>query len=54
MVQQVRDLALSLQWLVLLLWHRFHPWLRELPHAVGVAKNKEKRKKKKKKICGRI
>ena len=26
MVQPVKDLALSLQWLRLLLWHRFDPW----------------------------
>ena len=24
--QGVKDLALSLQWLGLLLWHRFNPW----------------------------
>ena len=26
MAQQVKDLVLSLQWLWLLLWHRFSPW----------------------------
>ena len=26
-VQQVKDLALSLQWLRSLLWHRLDPWL---------------------------
>jgi len=26
MVQQVKDLALSLQWLGVLLWHRFDTW----------------------------
>ena len=26
MVQWLKDLMLSLQWLGLLLWHRFHPW----------------------------
>ena len=26
MAQQVKDLALSLQWLGLLLWHRFNTW----------------------------
>ena len=28
MAQQVKNLALSLQWLWLLLWHRFNPWPR--------------------------
>lgn len=28
-------------WLVLLLWHQFHPWSGELTHAVGMAKNKQ-------------
>ena len=28
MVQQVKDMALSLQWLQLLLWHGFNPWPR--------------------------
>ena len=44
MSQQIKDLALSLQWLGWLLWHRFESWPRELPHAVGAAK-KEKEKK---------
>ena len=26
LVQQVKDLALSLQWFGSLLWHRFNPW----------------------------
>ena len=26
MAQQLKDLALSLHWLRLLLWHRFDPW----------------------------
>ena len=26
MEQRAKDLALSLQWLGLLLWHMFHPW----------------------------
>ena len=26
MAQRVKDLALSLQWLESLLWHRFNPW----------------------------
>ena len=33
--QRVKDLALSLLWLRLLLWHRF-----DLPHALGTAKKK--------------
>ena len=41
MVQHVKDPALWLQWLGLLLWYRFDPWPRELPHAVGAAKKKE-------------
>lgn len=44
-------------WLVLLLWHQFHPWSGELTHTVGMAKNKQlknetfriKKKKRKKK-----
>ena len=28
MAQQLKDLALSLQWLGSLLWHGFNPWLR--------------------------
>ena len=38
MVQQVKDLVLSLLWLRLLLWHRFDSWPEELPHAVSVVK----------------
>ena len=41
MAQWVKDLALSLQWLGLLLWHKFDPWPRELPHALGSAKKKK-------------
>ena len=37
-MQWVKDSALSLQWLRLLLWHGFHPWPWEHPHAVGRAK----------------
>ena len=37
----VKDLALSLQQLRLLLWHRFDSWPREFPHATGVAKKKK-------------
>lgn len=39
--QQVKVLALSLQWLELLLWHGFDPLARDLLHALGMAK-KEK------------
>ena len=42
-VQQVKDLALSLQWAGLLLWHRFDPWPRDL-HMLWV-QPKEKKKK---------
>ena len=41
MVQQVKDLALSLQQLGLLLWQRFNPW--DLPQAPSLAKKKKKR-----------
>jgi len=40
--QQVKDLVLSLLWLWLLLWYRFHPWSRETQHALGVAKKKSR------------
>ena len=51
MVQRVKDLALSLLWLVLQLQHRFDPWSWNFPgtFAVGVAKKKKGRKRKKKK-----
>ena len=39
MAQRVKNLALSLQWLGLLLWHRCDPW--ELPRAWGEGKNKK-------------
>lgn len=39
---EVKDPALSLQRLGLLPWHRFDPWPREFPHAMGVAKKKKK------------
>ena len=43
MVQWVKDLALSLQWLGSLLWQRFDSCLSwELPHALGAAKKKER------------
>ena len=41
--QQVKDLVFSLLWLGLLLWHKFSPWVWELPHASGVAKKKKKK-----------
>ena len=42
-VQWVKDLVLSLQWLGLLLWHEFDPWPGELPHAGGEAKKKDEK-----------
>ena len=45
MTHQVKDLALSLQWLGLLLWFAFDPWFPEPPQAAGVAKKKKKKKK---------
>ena len=39
-VQQVEDLALSMQWFRSLLWHRFDSLAQELPHAAGAAKKK--------------
>ena len=36
--QRVKDLALSLQQVSLLLWHRFSRWAGELPVAVDLAK----------------
>ena len=35
---EVKDLALSLQWLGSLLCHGFDPWSQELLHTVGMAK----------------
>ena len=44
-VQQIKDLALSLQWPRSLPWRRFHPWLGgKLPPATDVAKKKKKKK----------
>ena len=43
MVQQVKDLALSLLWLGLLLWHGFDPW----PRSFYMLKAWPKKKKKK-------
>ena len=37
-MQQVKDLALSLPQLRLLLWRRFDLWLGKLPHTRGTAK----------------
>ena len=42
MVQQVKDLALSVLWLKLLLWHRFGPWLWKF--GMGAAKKEEGKK----------
>ena len=42
MAQQVKDLALSFQWLGLLLWLGFDPWPRYFCIAVGTAKKKKK------------
>ena len=42
--QWVKDLALSLLWLGLLLWCSLDLWLREPPHAVGLGRNKTKQK----------
>ena len=44
MVDRVKDLASSLQWLGLLLRLKFHAWPQELPYAGGVAKKKILRK----------
>ena len=38
--QQVKDLPLSLWQFESLLWHEFHPWPKEMPHATGAAKKK--------------
>ena len=49
-VQQVKDLALSLQQLGLLLWHGFDPWLGNFQtYWAQTKKKKRKRKRKKKK-----
>ena len=47
MVEQVKDLALSLQQLGLLLWCGFSPLAQKLPHAVGMGKKKRERERKK-------
>ena len=41
-VQQVKDLVLSLLRLRSLLWHRFELWPRELQHAMGMIKKEKK------------
>ena len=46
MAKWVKDLALSLQQLRLLLWHRFDPWPRKLSHVASTAKKRKKRKRK--------
>ena len=43
MTQQVKDLALSLLWLLSLLWHGFNPWSGNFP--TPRQKPKEKKKK---------
>ena len=43
MAQWVRDPALPLQWLGMLLWPGFDPWPEELLYAVDAAKTKEKK-----------
>ena len=45
----VKDLALSLLWLRLLLWYRFDPWPGIPPHTSGSVKKKKKKKEKKRK-----
>ena len=37
MAQRVKDLALLLLWLGLLLWHGYDPWPQEILHAWGMA-----------------
>ena len=48
-VQQIKDPALLLHCLGLLLWHMFNPWPQELPNATGIAKKKTERKGKERK-----
>ena len=47
--QWVKDLALSLQQLGLLLWHGFESWDQELPHDMDIGK--EGRKEEKGQLC---
>ena len=47
MAQQVKDPALSLQGLELLLWYSFDPWPRNF-HMLGAWPKKKKKKKKEK------
>ena len=41
MVQQVKNPALSLKRLRSLLWHGFHPWPANFPHAMDEAKKRK-------------
>ena len=43
MAQQIKDPALSLLWLGLLLWHEFKSLAQGLLHAMGEAKKKKKK-----------
>ena len=47
MAQWVKDLVLLLQWLGLLLWHRFDPWPMKFHMPWMQTKKKEKKKKEK-------
>ena len=49
MVQWVKDLALSLQWLGLLLWCGFRPWPRNFCMSQAWPQNEQTNKKQKKK-----
>ena len=44
--QWVKDPVLSLQWLGLLLWHRFDPWPGDLSHTVCTTRKKKEKEKK--------
>ena len=44
MAQQVKDLALSLQWLESLVWHGFDPWPRNFHMPRAQTKKKKERK----------
>ena len=46
-VQHFKDPLLSLQWLRLLLWHRFNPW----PRNFHLPQEQQKKKKKKKALA---
>ena len=47
MAQQVKDWALSVQWLGWLLWCRFDPWPGEISHAMDMVKKKKEQEKEK-------